>query len=214
MERRMKEVIRYLGYGNHAVEAQTLEMIESSLLELEEKTSAKSFYRIFEIEREADEKVTIGIMHIESRNLSKNLKGCEKAVLFGATLGAGADRLMQYYSLTDMGKTVILQACAAAMLEEYCDECQDAIADAAARDGYFIRPRFSPGYGDFDIRHQKALINMLELPKRIGLTLTDACMMVPTKSVTAVIGLSKEETPCHRHGCEVCTKIDCQYRRN
>ena len=36
MERRMKEVIRYLGYGNHAVEAQTLEMIESSLLELEE----------------------------------------------------------------------------------------------------------------------------------------------------------------------------------
>ncbi|MDE6957161.1 MAG: Vitamin B12 dependent methionine synthase activation subunit, partial [Lachnospiraceae bacterium] len=63
MERRMKEVIRYLGYGNHAVEAQTLEMIESSLLELEEKTSAKSFYRIFDIEREADEKVTIGIMH-------------------------------------------------------------------------------------------------------------------------------------------------------
>lgn len=214
MERRMKEVIRYLGYGNHAVEAKTLEMIESSLLELEEKTSVRSFYRIFDIEWEADEKIAIGIMHIQSRILSKNLKGCEKAVLFGATLGAGADRLMQYYSLTDMGKTVILQACAAAMLEEYCDECQAAIADTVAKDGCFLRPRFSPGYGDFDICHQKTLINMLELPKRIGLTLTSACMMVPTKSVTAVIGLSKDEISCHRHGCEVCTKINCQYRRN
>ena len=63
-------------------------------------------------------------MEITSRSLSRNLKGCTKAVLFGATLGSGVDRLIRRTSLTDMSRAVIQQACAAAFLEEYCDEKQ------------------------------------------------------------------------------------------
>lgn len=65
---------------------------------------------------------------MKSRSLGRNLKQCEKLILFGATLGTGADRLITRASLTDMAKAVVLQACAAAMLEEYCDACQREIA--------------------------------------------------------------------------------------
>ncbi len=44
---------------------------------------------------------------------------------------------------------VTLQACAAAMLEEYLDEWQTALEADMKKEGYYIRPRFSPGYGDF-----------------------------------------------------------------
>ena len=89
-----------------------------------------------------------------------------------------------------MAKAVVGQACAAAELEEYCDHCQRQIAREAERQGRYLRPRFSPGYGDFSIHCQDTLMRMLDCAKTIGLTLTAGGMMTPTKSVTAVIGMS------------------------
>ena len=152
-------------------------------------------------------------MNIESRSLSRNLAGCSQIVLFGATLGAGVDRLITRTSLTDMAKAVVVQACAAAMLEEYCDECQLAIGEELRKEQLYLRPRFSPGYGDFDIQYQEPLMRMLDCAKTIGLTMTDSYMMTPTKSVTAVIGVSPVEDRCPVEGCETCGKTDCAYRR-
>lgn len=70
----------------------------------------------------------VGTMEIQSKSLLRNLKGCGQVVLFGATLGAGVDRLIRRVSLTDMARAVVLQACAAAELEEYCDEQQKKIS--------------------------------------------------------------------------------------
>ena len=143
---------------------------------------------------------------MKSRSLGRNLKQCEKLILFGATLGTGADRLITRASLTDMAKAVVLQACAAAMLEEYCDACQREIAKQQEKEGWYLRPRFSPGYGDFDIQYQKPLMQMLDCAKTIGLTMTDSFMMTPTKSVTAVIGMSRIKERCPIQGCEICEK--------
>jgi cobalamin-dependent methionine synthase I len=113
-----------------------------------------------------------------------------------------------------MAKAVVMQACATAMLEEYCDKVQNEIAMKLSAEHLYLRPRFSPGYGDFSILHQREILNMLDAPKRIGLTMTDAYMLAPTKSVTAVIGVSNTKELCHQKGCEECTKVDCLYRRS
>ena len=54
---------------------------------------------------------------------------------------------------------------------------------------------------------------MLDAAKKIGLTMTGSSMLTPTKSVTAVIGMSRRKEPCHRKGCEACKMTDCPYRR-
>ena len=113
-----------------------------------------------------------------------------------------------------MGKSVVLQACAAAYLEEYCDDLQLSIGEELKAQKKWLRPRFSPGYGDFDIHHQDDILRMLDTAKKIGLTLTGGNMLTPSKSVTAVIGLSETETSCHIKGCEACQKKDCAYRRS
>lgn len=214
MDTRTKEAVRYLGYGRHAVDEKTLALVESSFGELEECVSRRIIYRIFELSSESDEELKIGKLNIHSKNLGKNMKGCQEAVVLGATLGIGVDMLMKRYSITDMARVVVLQACAAAMLEEYLDECQEELEKQLEKDGKYLRPRFSPGYGDFDIRHQEGILKMLDAAKTIGLTMTESFMLTPVKSVTAVIGISANKEPCHKKGCESCEKEDCIYRRN
>ena len=213
-EKRVREAVRYLGFGKNEADERTLELIQQSFKDLEQEAGPKSICQIFDLNHTEDGRLVIGQMEIQSKSLSRNLKGCRRVVLFGATLGAGVDRLMRRISLTDMARAVVLQSCAAAMLEEYCDECQKKIAAELEEEHLYLRPRFSPGYGDFDITHQDMILRMLDTAKKIGLTLTGGNMLTPSKSVTAVIGLSETETSCHIKGCEVCQKKDCAYRRS
>ena len=62
------------------------------------------------------------VFQAKSKNLSVNLKDCEKILVFAATLGVGADYLIQKYNRLEMSRAVILQAASAAMIEEYCDQ--------------------------------------------------------------------------------------------
>ena len=98
-------------------------------------------------------------------------------------------------------------------MEQFIDECQFEIQRKVANEGYYLRPRFSPGYGDFSIEHQKQILQMLNAAKEIGVSSTESSMLTPTKSVTALIGLSKSNQKCHPSGCEACQKYDCIYRR-
>ena len=214
MDTRTKEAIRYLGYGKSAIDEKTLFMIRECFKELERISEPKCNYRIFGLSFPEENELQICNLHIKSKNLYKNLCGCEQVIVFATTLGSAVDRQLRTCELKNIAKAVVMQACATAMLEEYCDQMQEKIAKELALDKLYLRPRFSPGYGDFSILHQKEILDMLDAPKRIGLAMTDAYMLVPTKSVTAVIGASKTKEPCHQKGCEECTKVDCLYRRS
>ena len=214
MDIRTKEAVRYLGYGKNAVDDKTLQEIQDSFRELERLADKKSIYRIFELSLKDENELKIGNVEIYSRNLRTNLKDCKQVVLFAATLGAEVDRLIRKMQVVDMAKAVVMQACAATLLEEYSDELQQKIAERMQEQGKYIRPRFSPGYGDFSIQHQKDVLAMLEASKRIGVTMTDSYMLTPTKSVTAVIGIGDAEMNCNLNSCEECDKTDCTYRRS
>ena len=54
----------------------------------------------------------------------------------------------------------------------------------------YTRPRFSPGYGDLPINMQKDIFAALDCPRKIGLSLNESLLMSPSKSVTAIIGVS------------------------
>ena len=168
MDTRTKEAVRYLGYGNHAVDGQTLELIRDSFEELDRVADKRIIYRIFDVNVTENESLDIGKLHITSRNLSKNLRGCKEAFVLGATLGIGIDQLLRRYSLTDMSRAVVIQASAAAMLEEYLDTWQKETAAKLEAERQYLRPRFSPGYGDFSISHQEMILRMLNAEKSIG----------------------------------------------
>lgn len=213
MDIRIKEAIRYLGYGKHAVDEKTLRSIETSFEELVRVAEMKSVFQIYDLCLKDENLLVIKNIEISSRNLQTNLKDCKQVVLFAATLGTEVDRLLRKIQVVDMAKAVVMQACAATLLEEFCDKVQNEVAEQLQQQGKYIRPRFSPGYGDFSISHQKDFISLLDTPKKIGLSMTETYMLTPTKSVTAVIGISDIATNCSLNTCENCNKADCKYKK-
>ena len=195
----IKETIRYLGYKRnimskeYAVDERTKVLIESSLEELEQVINVQFIYRILEICFEPENRLKIGKLQIESNSLYRNLKDCENVIVMCITLGADVDRIIKKYAIIDLSRAVVLQACAAALLEEYCDRLEEILnrqLEQELQKNIYFRPRFSPGYGDFSILHQRELLEMTEANKMIGLSMTDGYMLTPTKSVTALIGIS------------------------
>ena len=78
----------------------------------------------------------------------------------------------------------------------------------------FMTWRFSPGYGDLPITLQREFVRVTDAEKRIGLTVNEGGILLPRKSVTAIIGLSKEPIPKQRRGCAYCNmNKTCQFRR-
>ncbi len=211
---RQKEILRYLGYrGSRPVTVEIQKKIDACIALLQREAVPRMASGIFSIQFCAQNLIQIGSMQINSRHLGKHLQGCTAAILFAATLGSGVDRLMSRFAQTDTAMMAVLQASAAEMLESYCDVCEDGFKREAAKKTLYLKSRFSPGYGDFDIHHQKDFIQLLNLAKRIGLTMTDSFMLVPTKSVTAIIGVTAERQEKRLNKCAGCTAKNCSFRK-
>lgn len=213
MERNDRETLRYLGYGNQEADDSVKTLIDNCRKELEQAAAPKYISRTYPLTLRGEDEIDVSCFSTQSRNLAHNLRDCDEILLFAATLGAGVDLLIHKYNRLEISKAVVLQAAAAAMLEEYCDQVNEQLRLQYEQRGRYLRPRFSPGYGDFSLECQRELTEALETGKRIGITLTDSLLMVPSKSVTAVIGISNIQRICTVKGCEACAKTDCAYRR-
>ena len=149
-----------------------------------------------------------------SQDLRRRLHGCDRAILFGATVGIGLDRLIARYGRVSPAKALLFQAIGAERIEALCDLfCEDISREQAAL-GRRATRRFSPGYGDLPLELQKDLFALLDCPRKIGLTLNKSLLMSPSKSVTSLVCLSAEAESCpDPSGCAACQNKNCIYRR-
>ncbi len=207
-----KEALRYLGFRGKPADADTLRLLREVGAAACACVQPKSMYKEISLRRLTEADTEIGGIVFHSRKLQMHLKDSDRILVFAATLGANADTLVRRYAAGDTAKAAVAQAVLAAMIERYCDDICERITEEEAKNGYFLRPRFSPGYADLDLSAQRSLFSLAEITKRIGITLTDTCLMLPTKSVTAFIGLSKTKS-CKTESCKTCTDTECAYRK-
>ena len=132
-------------------------------------------------------------IEIKSEYLKKNLSGCTSAIVFAATVGIGIDRLIARYLPVSPAKALVLDGIGAERVESLCDRFNGDMAQAKALEGCSLRPRFSAGYGDFNIEVQRDIFRLLDCPKKLGLSLNDSMLMSPSKSVTAIIGVCETQ---------------------
>lgn len=208
-----REILRYLGYWANQKPDETIQAKITRCLEaLQQAVEPRFIYRVFPLTCLPEHCLNIDGLFIKSVHLSRNLQGCSSVCLLAVTLGVGADRLLARASVTDISDAAVCQAAAAAMTEAWCDEMNEKIRREMAAQQLYCRPRFSPGYGDFSITHQRDLTRLLDT-RKIGLTVTESCLLAPAKSITAVIGLCDTPQPCHQKGCESCDKTNCTFKR-
>jgi Vitamin B12 dependent methionine synthase, activation domain len=76
-----------------------------------------------------------------------------------------------------------------------------------------VTNRISPGYGDWDVAEQRALFRLCS-GAPIGVTLNEACVMTPGKSISLLVGAGAGARVDHYFSqCARCWMRDCAYRR-
>ena len=183
-----KEVLRYMGAAT--ADDATAELINECEKECEDAFSYLVCFDVFNI-KTTDKTVDFSAFSVQSGDLAKNLSGCKNAVIFAATVGPQIDRLIKKYSSISPAKALCLQAFGNERIEALCDTFNKQITECQAAEGNATRPRFSAGYGDFELSCQRDIFKVLCCEKQIGVTLNDSLLMTPQKSVTAVIGIKE-----------------------
>lgn len=200
------EILRYAGVENTTPEIENL--IDECLLLIGDKLTYKVCYGNFPLSFSKDE-INLSFAKTKSEKLKANLSGCRSFILFAATIGLEIDRMIALYGKTSPAKGHMLQAIGAERIEGLCDAFNQYIAEEYE----YTKPRFSPGYGDLPLEIQKDFFRALEPSRRIGLTLNESMLMTPSKSVSAIIGISDTQCENKKQNCNDCTKHNCSYRR-
>ncbi|MBQ6937591.1 MAG: hypothetical protein IJN36_03660 [Clostridia bacterium] len=201
-----KEILRYAMCREES--EQVLSLLSSCIKEAEDRLCYKVCYCIVPV-KIAENTCDFGAICVKSEKLAKNLSGCEKAVLFSATVGAHIDRLIDRYSRIMPSRSLMMQAIGTERIEALCDAfCEDIKRETKMS----LCPRFSPGYGDLEIFVQREIFSLLDPPKRIGVCLNDSMLMSPSKSVTAFVGVKKGGAEEKSNKCKNCNKKDCSFR--
>jgi hypothetical protein len=182
-----KEALRYMGCRDNSIG--DLEAVyEECLQEYKKVASYKAVYSFTDIMQSADNTTDMRFCKISNHALYKNLSGCESAAVFAATAGVGVDRLIMRYAKISPAYAVVTSCIASSAIEVWCDEVNALISES-----YETKPRFSPGYGGVSLEYQKDVLSYLDAERKIGITLSDALMMIPAKSVTAFVGIVKNK---------------------
>ena len=87
---------------------------------------------------------------------------------------------------------LLLQGLGAERVESLCDAFDEEVKAVCKEHGKETRFRYSPGYGDWPLEVQRRLFELLDAPRKVGVSLTDSLLMVPSKSVSAIIGVKTE----------------------
>lgn len=196
-----REVARYLGLGGRALPEELEGYAAACETELARAAAPKSVSR----------RMPVFQLPGESGDLSYHLRHCADCVLYAVTLGAETDRLLRRWSAQSMAKAAVGQAVCAVWLDDLCAALSQSLS-GELEEGTYLTPPFSPGYGDWDLSVQGRVLDLLTAHKRIGLTLTAGGMLVPEKSVTAVVGISDREEDACGQKCMRCRKTDCPFR--
>ena len=197
------EALRYLGAGSSPPEVLRRDM-EQIADQLTAAVRPRYAYRVFSTVHE-ERGVLLreaGIL-LTGRSAARMLAQCDQAVLLICTLGAGFETMLRAEQARDMARAVMLDACGSAWVESGCNAAEEELA--ARFPGRYLPDRFSPGYGDLPRALEPAICAALDAGRRVGVQVTDSFLMNPSKSVTAVIGLSDRPQQARIRGCAYCS---------
>ena len=211
------EVRRYAGLrkAQNFDEKNISEACEEALIFLE----TRGIWKIYDYDCENKIVLSEPNFKIVGDSIVKHLNGCEKVVCMAVTVGEKIEQeVTKKFQDGEYVSSVLMDAAATAAVEQAADSMEKTIALKTSKESYKMRWRYSPGYGDWDLNQQKKFFEIIGA-EEIGMSLSAAMMLIPRKSVTAIIGLEKiisdkNISAQKKNSCLTCAKKDCPARKS
>ena len=195
------EMLRYLGYRGQALEGTMLEAVERCAALAEQSASPRFVAEELSPVRITEEGAELEGLLLPGEDM-------------GVTLGTQMERLIQYHRRRSMADAVMIDAAATALIEAACDQVEEGLRAFYRQKELDVTDRFSCGYGDLPLETQPDIVRLLDAPRAIGLTCSSSLILIPQKSVTAILGVIPAGTHRSVRGCQSCkNRQNCQYRK-
>lgn len=218
-----KEALRYLGYRGQTLDADLAARFEKAVYSCEHDLSPACVWGLFDVDERrtqwkrgaGGESPHIALMGtpltFDGDDIVRHMQGARQVVLMACTLGAACERELRKLTATSPTDALLYDAAASALIEAVADATEAEILHEATARGLYANARFSPGYGDLPLSVQPGFLAAIDATRRIGLGVLPDHMLVPTKSVTALVGLFDREPKqgTGRTSCAGCPSHDC-----
>ena len=211
-----EEVLRYLEYKGQDIDNNLVEIIEECRNIAKDRINPRYTFRVYSIKQKYKGIIELEGTNLilESNDLYEILKDCNECILMAATLGINIEKDIKKYSCTELTKGIIIDSCATTAIEEVCDRVQNEIENNILKNGQYLTFRYSPGYGDLSIEKNTEILTILNGQKEIGLTITNSGIMIPRKSVIAIIGITDKKVEQDKTSCSTCkNKSKCKFKK-
>ena len=211
-----EEVLRYLEYKGQDIDNNLIEIIEECRNITKDRINPRYTFRVYSIKQKYKGIIELEGTNLilESNDLYEILKDCNECILMAATLGINIEKDIKKYSCTELTKEIIIDSCATTAIEEVCDRVQNEIENNILKNGQYLTFRYSPGYGDLSIEKNTEILTILNGQKEIGLTITNSGIMIPRKSVIAIIGITDKKVEQDKTSCSTCkNKSKCKFKK-
>lgn len=196
-----KQLALYLGKDEGA-----LELARRAVAEVEKTARCRCVEATGRLVAEEDGlRVENTVLKLYGNDIARLLEGCDAVYYFCATIGSETDRLIESLKLTDLTLAYAVDLCAGLWVDAYCDELEKNQRARLEEKGKSLTRRFSCGYGDMPLASQPSFIDALKADKFLGIRMTEGGMMIPSKTVSAVAGISDGPVNGGRR-CDVCVK--------
>ena len=182
-----KEVLKTLGYENDSLDESVKELLLVCEDELEKVVNACFVYRVFDYK---DETLVDSGFELEGKTIKEHLNGFDKCACLCVTLGSEVDNLIRKKQVTSMAEAMMIDNMASHIVEKACDRAEELVMEKF--EACDKTSRYGLGYGDFPITKQKEFLDMMDASRQVGVHANEASMLMPTKSVTCLIGIKND----------------------
>lgn len=143
--------------------------------------------------------------------LIKFYKNISSAAVFVCTAGKEiTDKTMEFNQKGDFLEGYLLDVLGSVLVEKAMNKIHEYLRNDMEQKGLGITNRYSPGYCDWNIKEQKQLLDFF--PENFcNISLNESCLMMPTKSVSGIIGIGRD-VKYQKHLCSLCDNKNCIYR--
>lgn len=201
-----QKIARYLGDWRKTPDPATMRLIDSACSNIRKNARPFGTYKRISI-RQAS-------FMLKGNDIQQHVCRCFDCLLMAVTLGTQTDAMIRRLETQSIAEAAAADAAASVAVEQIADQIEQDCRARLKEEGLFLTSRFSPGYGDCPLSTNQPLLQILDAPKRIGLTCTSTNLLAPRKSITAICGISDQPVKGKRAGCEHCVlREKCSFRK-
>jgi hypothetical protein len=210
------DVLRFQGYrkGVDVPDAAVLSLFDEALRIGESLMQPRVVYRAVGVSGQGPDLIEAGGERLHIPDIGRLWGPLEETGAGICTVGEALEQCVRrLWDERELPLALMLDSVGSVAVESLAEYANDLLCQGAIPEGVKVTNRISPGYAGWDASEQASLFRLCP-GGPIGVTLNEACVMTPGKSISFLVGVGPAARVDHYFTqCRRCWMRDCAYRR-